>query len=306
LGKFTNGLNQFFGHHDAISRANPQQAMINATTTISDWITAPVILDGPDEFAIGDVHGCRVQLESLIQTMADEAPAGSCLTFLGDLIDRGLNSLGCLRLAARPAMELGFGECHVLLGNHETMMLRAMGTQDEEQQEALRFWTDNGGWAAMKSFGMIEEEYDELGKLKLAEPIRASLGKAATLLDRLETHRRTGNLLFVHAGLHPKIPLGRWFAGDPLRLVVNENTHFAWIRFPFLGFEEKFEDGLIVVHGHTPEDTVLAWKGRRDTVPHQLDGWRLGLDGGSYRTGTVAGAQFRDGNYRVFTASGPV
>jgi serine/threonine protein phosphatase 1 len=251
-------------------------------------------------------HGCREQLDSLIQTMAGEAPAGSCLTFLGDLIDRGWDSLGCLRLAARPAGDLGFGECHVLFGNHETMMLRAMGTQDYEQLDAFRLWTDNGGWATMESFGMLEEEYDDLGGLKLVEPIRASLGEAATLLDRLESHRRTGNLLFVHAGIHPKIPLGRWFAGDPLRPVINENAHFAWIRFPFLGFEEEFEDSLIVVHGHTPEDTVLAWKGRRDTVPHQLDGWRLGLDGGSYRTGTVAGAQFRDGNYRVFTASGPV
>ena len=302
-----NGSNQLFGQCIGITEANlQQQAMMSATTTISDWIRAPVTLDGPDEFAIGDVHGCRVQLESLIQAMADEAPAGSCLTFLGDLIDRGLDSLGCLRLVARPAVELGFGKCHVLFGNHETMMLRAMGTQDYEQLDAFRLWTDNGGWATMESFGMLEEEYDDLGGLKLVEPIRASLGEAATLLDRLESHRRTGNLLFVHAGIHPKIPLGRWFAGDPLRPVINENAHFAWIRFPFLGFEEEFEDSLIVVHGHTPEDTVQAWKGHRDTVLHRLDGWRLGLDGGSYRTGNIAGAQFREGEYRVFIACGPV
>jgi serine/threonine protein phosphatase 1 len=280
--------------------------MMSVTTTISDWIKAPITLDGPDEFAIGDVHGCREQLDSLLQTMAGEAPAGSCLTFLGDLIDRGPDSLGCLRLAARPAGELGFGECHVLFGNHETMMLRAMDTQDDEQLDAFRLWTDNGGWAAMESFGMVEEEYDELGGLKLAEPLRASLGEAATLLDRLETHRRTGNLLFVHAGVHPKIPLGTWFAGDPLRPVINENAHFAWIRFPFLGFGDEFENSLIVVHGHTPEDTVQAWKGRHDAVLHRLDGWRLGLDGGSYRTGNVVGAQFRNGEYRVFTASGLV
>jgi hypothetical protein len=41
-------------------------------------------------------------------------------------------------------------------------------------------------------------------------------------------------------------------------------------------------------------------------VLHRLDGWRLGLDSGSYRTGRVAGAQFRNGEYRVFTTSGPV
>src|SRR4051794_20873243 len=189
LEKITSGPSQFFGHSAGLSEANhPQQATMSTTTKISDWIKAPIILDGPDEFAIGDVHGCREQLDNLLQTMTDEAPAGSRLTFLGDLIDRGTDSLGCLRLAARPAGELGFGECHVLFGNHETMMLRAMGAQDAEQLDAFRLWTANGGWAALASFGMVEEEYDELGGPKLAEPIRASLGEAATLLERLETH----------------------------------------------------------------------------------------------------------------------
>ena len=63
----------------------------------------------------------------------------------------------------------------------------------------------------------------------------------------------------------------------------------------------------MVVHGHTPEPRVLAAKGRRATPGwHRLDGWRLGLDGGSYQTGIVAGAEFRDGGYRVFTASSGV
>jgi serine/threonine protein phosphatase 1 len=276
---------------------------MSATTTISDWMRAPVSLEGPDEFAIGDVHGCLDLLESMIEAMAAEARAGSCLTFLGDLIDRGPDSRGCLLLAACPAGELGFSETHTLYGNHELMMLRAMGLEKYAQLDAFRLWMNNGGWTAMESFGMVEEEYDTLGWLNIDRPIRDSLGLAASLLNRLETHRRIGNLLFVHAGINPNVSLARWFSEEPLRPVINENYHFAWVRFPFLGHEGGFEDNLIVVHGHTPEDTVMSWKGRRGAELHRLDGWRLGLDGGSYRTGRVAGVQFRNSEYRVFISS---
>jgi serine/threonine protein phosphatase 1 len=276
--------------------------MAQAQTTVSAWMSAPVSLDTPDEFVIGDVHGCTGLLESLLGAMAEEAPDGSRLTLLGDLIDRGPDSLGCLRLAARPARELGFAERHVLYGNHETMMMRAMSLEGHRQSDAFRLWILNGGWAAMDSFG-VQEEYDARGRLRIADAILESLGGAASLLEDLKTHRQPGNLLLVHAGIRPDVPLSRWFDGNPLRPVECEDMHFAWIRFPFLRWESGFENGMIVVHGHTPEDTVQHWKSRHDAELHRLDGWRLGLDGGSYRTGRVAGAQFRQGEYRVFVAS---
>jgi serine/threonine protein phosphatase 1 len=291
------------GHPAALTPVLDNDGIMSVSTTISDWMRAPVILNGPDEFAIGDSHGCLDLLESMIEAMASNAPPGSNLTCLGDLIDRGPDSLGCLSLMSRPATDLGFSENHVLFGNHELMMLGAMRFEKYSQLDAFRLWTDNGGWAAMESFGMVEEEYDAFGWLKLEEPIRTSLGEAAHLLDQLETHRRVGNLLFVHAGINPSIKLANWFTGNPLRTVINEDQHFAWIRFPFLGHDGRFEDDLIVVHGHTPEDTVMSWKGRRGVELHRLDGWRLGLDGGSYRTGRIAGAQFRKDEYRVFVAS---
>jgi hypothetical protein len=35
---------------------------------------------------------------------------------------------------------------------------------------------------------------------------------------------------------------------------------------------------------------------------HQRDGWRIGLDGGSYQSSIVAGAEFKDGHWRLFGA----
>jgi serine/threonine protein phosphatase 1 len=39
--------------------------------------------------------------------------------------------------------------------------------------------------------------------------------------------------------------------------------------------------------------------------PHLFEGDRLGLDGGSARTGIVTGAQIQDGRYRILKAGTP-
>ena len=41
------------------------------------------------------------------------------------------------------------------------------------------------------------------------------------------------------------------------------------------------------------------------TDPHLFEGDRLGLDGGSARTGIVMGAQLQDGRYRLLKAGTP-
>jgi serine/threonine protein phosphatase 1 len=56
----------------------------------------------------------------------------------------------------------------------------------------------------------------------------------------------------------------------------------------------------LVVHGHTPPDKHRAISGMDD--PHLFEGDRLGLDGGSARTGIVTAAEIRDGRYRILKA----
>ena len=58
-----------------------------------------------------------------------------------------------------------------------------------------------------------------------------------------------------------------------------------------------------MVHGHTPPDKHKAISGMKD--PHLFEGDRLGLDGGSARTGIVIAAEIRDGRYRLLKAGTP-
>jgi len=86
--------------------------------------------------AIGDIHGCRAELETLLTELGyaitrDEAgrpidaahPEGRTAILLGDLVDRGPDTPGVLRLAMGMAAS---GNAIVVPGNHENKLLRAL------------------------------------------------------------------------------------------------------------------------------------------------------------------------------------
>ena len=67
-------------------------------------------------FAVGDVQGCAPSLKKLVSKL----PEKSKMIFLGDLVNRGPDSLGSLRLLKR-LQEKGRIEC--ILGNHDLHLL---------------------------------------------------------------------------------------------------------------------------------------------------------------------------------------
>ena len=269
---------------------------------ISEWLPAPIELpEGAQEFAIGDVHGHVVPFTVLLDAMRAEAGTGACLTLLGDLVDRGPASLASLRFGTAAAAALGFAERCLLLGNHEIQMLLALRAAPDAG-EALELWLLNGGETTLGEAGLDPAAFSRSAGAARAAFALAAGERSLTLLEGAGLARRSGNLVFVHGGVDPQAPLDRFL--DAPRLSIAVDRHPAWIRDEFLFHEGAFEGGRIVVHGHTPEPRVLRMKGRRECLGHhRLDGSRLGLDGGSYLTGIVAGAEFRRGAYRVFTAS---
>ena len=67
-------------------------------------------------FAIGDLQGCLKPLNQLLQKL----PRNAKLIFLGDLVNRGPDSLGTLR-RLKQLQEDGVAEC--ILGNHDLNLL---------------------------------------------------------------------------------------------------------------------------------------------------------------------------------------
>lgn len=135
--------------------------------------------------AIGDIHGCRLQLDALLAAVA--ATPADLLVFLGDYVDRGPDSRGVLeRLIALRVRQ----PVVCLRGNHELMMLRSRMDPGERL-----LWQKVGGAECLASYG-------------------SSPGRSGKLADVPDHHWRfleqdcinwyeTNDAVFVHAGLTP-------------------------------------------------------------------------------------------------------
>src|SRR5690242_4302142 len=86
---------------------------------------------------VGDIHGCFDELRELLEKLgylvstADEMeiahPQGRKVVFLGDLVDRGPNIPGVIRLV-RAAVKAGTGLC--VAGNHDVKLAKALRGRD--------------------------------------------------------------------------------------------------------------------------------------------------------------------------------
>jgi serine/threonine protein phosphatase 1 len=115
---------------------------------------------------------------------------------------------------------------------------------------------------------------------------------------------RSGQVLFVHAGVNPEVELEAFLAA-PWSMTLaklDEDRHWAWVRRPFLDHRPGPEgfSGFFVVHGHTPNDA-------RPKASHadQIAGLRLNLDAGSVLTGVAKMAIIRDRHAEVISTRGP-
>ena len=268
---------------------------------ISSWKPAPFDLKGETVFAIGDVHGCAAELAVLLEAirgLARDATGKRRLVYLGDMINRGPDSVGVLELWARGEEAHGVDHVDRLMGNHEIMMML----------------TVVGGPHAHKAEGMWLSK--RMGGQKLVDQMAARAGHAAAHADQallkaglgeevvhrlqaMRSHVRLGNTLFVHGGLDPHADPDEFLARPWL---IFTEARWAWINHGFLDWKQGF-GGTLVVHGHTPPDKHKAISGMED--PHQFEGDRLGLDGGSARTGIVTAAEIQDGRYRILKAGIP-
>jgi bis(5'-nucleosyl)-tetraphosphatase (symmetrical) len=162
-------------------------------------------------YAIGDVHGCFETLQRLLRKVGYD-PGQDRLWFVGDLINRGPQSLAMLRWAAAQGDRIV-----VVLGNHDLHLLaRAAGVTIPKKRDTL-------------------EEV-------LEAPDRDDL--LAWLRSRPLVHRE-GEVLLVHAGLFPE-----WTAAEAEELAREVEARLRGEKAPKLlatvdqKMAEKWKDGL--------------------------------------------------------------
>ncbi len=258
-------------------------------------------------FAVGDIHGRPDLLQALIDEAAGEPRRRPkrAIVFLGDLVDRGADSLGAIDLAIGAGQRIGADEEIGLMGNHEAMMRLALDpkTPWEDALDALGAWLRNGGTAVVRQFAQLDAPPD--GPEELLTVLRVALpARVRRWLETLRPSWRSQDVLFVHGGVNPGMDIETFLRTpwtEPLA-ELEEDRHWAWVRWPFLEAAPGPEgfSGLFVVHGHTPNDALP-----RPSHADQIRRFRLNLDAGSGLTGLAKMAVIRGKEARVLTALGP-
>lgn len=265
---------------------------------ISPWKPAPFALNGETVFAVGDVHGCLDEMTTLLDTiamLAAESRAPRRLVYLGDMIDRGPSTIGVLKKWAEPAEARGVERIDRVIGNHEILMLLAI-RGEALASKATTMWLGERTGGDKVLAEMRAAVRDPNARPGYALAAEAFGENTMRLMLAQRSHVTVGNAVFVHGGLeggtdNDAFLSTPWTAGTHAR--------WAWITKGFLDWQGGF-GGALVVHGHTPP--AKHWPLAKMEDPHLFLHDRLGLDGGSALTGIVAGAEIRDGRYRILKA----
>lgn len=212
-------------------------------------------------FAIGDVHGRYDLLVLLLDRIFEVLKSGRFensvirLIFLGDIIDRGANSLECLETVH----QLNVHGAEIILGNHEDLFLRTL----EGDAFSQSIWLAHGGLDALRSFDVKPPAADE-DSFDFAERFRRHIPlHLVAMLESAKTNTTSGDYFFVHAGVRPGTSLHK-----------QKHKDMIGIRNDFT--KSKKWHGAVIVHGHSIVENV------------SIENNRIAVDTGAFRSGKLS------------------
>lgn len=230
-------------------------------------------------FAIGDIHGNRPALEEVLGQLVPELTSRDTVVFLGDYIDRGSDSKGCVDriLQFRDATP---ANVVALRGNHEDWLIRTLRDFTfHSWLLGMEAWETIQSYSIEGAAGLRQAARDagrHLYEQKVALPYELffeSMPSSHTaFFHALKTYHRTADCLCVHAGLDPRA--GPIEHQDPRALVWGTR-----------GFIEQYGGPETVVYGHWNNAEV-----RSDGWPlPRIDPFTIGVD--TSRHGVVTAVQ---------------
>jgi serine/threonine protein phosphatase 1 len=205
-------------------------------------------------YAIGDIHGQRALLRAAHARIAKDrentGDAEAPIVHIGDLVDRGPDSAGVVEYL-RNGIE-GGAPWIVLKGNHDRMFTGFV-TDPNYHDTGLRtglFWLHPrlGGVATLASYGVADPGGRPVAAVH-ADAVAAVPAEHRAFLESRPAWHRRGEVVFVHAGIRPGVPMEDQVEDD-----------LVWIRGPFL--DDQRDHGFLVVHGHTAIDAPTHYGNR--------------------------------------------
>ena len=206
---------------------------------------------GSSAWVVGDIHGHRETFEALIDSLC--LSDGDIVVCLGDLIDRGPDSLGVMRIVSER------DDVFSIRGNHDEMLRLSLSPK---YGRMMNSWLRYGGVETLESMSELEEERIDAARSWV--DFVESLPKQLVLRD----------FRLVHAG---------FVIGKPLD---SQSNHELMSSREIFHFDHPPDPERQIIVGHTTTQALLGpdstgiWES-----PILLDDGRpsvIGIDTGIY------------------------
>jgi serine/threonine protein phosphatase 1 len=193
--------------------------------------------------AIGDIHGWREPLDELLATIRSRVSADDTVVFLGDYIDRGNDSRGCIDavLTFRDSVP---ARVVCLVGNHEEWLLETM-----QDYRAHSWLLGMDGFSTIRSYSPDAERTlrdaasnDIKGICDGSPPLPYEAffdvlpASHREFLTTLAPYCQTPDGICTHAGVHPSIPE-----------LDRQGRVLTW---GHAGFPDEYRGPAFVLYGH--------------------------------------------------------
>jgi len=217
------------------------------------------------KYTISDIHGMFDKFLQLLEKInfsdTDE------LYIIGDVIDRGPKPVETIEyIMGKPNM-------HLLMGNHEHMMLTwnnaylQRRTEPYELLEAKRVWMLNGGKVTLKQFQ----------KLSLENKIRI-----IRFLIRCPYYVIIDKFILVHSGIR----VDAKFKDTSVEEIMKQQSVEDLLESRGIFYNNKAIEAYTIIFGHTPTEFIC--KDRKENCLSPLNIWhdrtfkdKIGIDCGA-------------------------
>jgi len=199
---------------------------------------------------VGDIHGCKNELDTLYnEYLLRIINRGDSVIFLGDIVDRGPESIECVKMVAQ-LMKENPDKVHCLRGNHEDWYLRFIRHERKNKQSGKL----NPMKAIKKKIDLIKDLEEEYFSWLESLPIFFSTDKITAVhggipssvqeIHQLSTSRYASRVLRIRMvdRENKMVSLGH-----------EKDEHHHW--------SEKYDGRFgVVVYGHFPNNSVNRQK----------------------------------------------
>lgn len=186
-------------------------------------------------YVIPDIHGFSTELKVLLDQILPLKDSDK-LIFLGDYIDRGPDTPGTIDLLIGLKYTYPYNTVF-LCGNHEEMLLAALGLMKVSPSVSAFIWIENGGASTL-------DQYNKRvgGDLKGKQLKTIMPPEHICFIKNTEYYHKHDKYVFVHAGL----------PNHDAPIEEQEEGELAWDRtlYEFVKRGGKFKSEYTVVTGH--------------------------------------------------------